>query len=615
MLHIDGGIVLPIPRRARGFTKPEDMTDYRWKSGKRDRWERAYTHCLHSLPLYFDLPLHTVVPRLSKKMMEASEPFLVALRFMGEMEKAGYVKLKRGYNERIVLPTDKFLKLTLDCARAPSSAISYPIVTGLGKLPEAPIRGGIASPHNRFVSSVTMDMAEEEFEINTFMLEVIKAVPPKFDKTSSAYMYKRAVASADVMAGLSFKFPYFLDSRGRMYTDTTCGFNPQGADYEKALVIPTYSEKLSPDGFKSLLEAAKGYSEQNWSVRDMARHADYPLETQDEWLSADKPYCYLSCAKLIQMHLDSPEQPLPAFIPLDGRCSGLQHWSAVVRSDAITAHLGMEEDEHKLDIYEKVAHDWKESLGPEQQHYATRKAAKVPVMTWGYNATMMTSMEHMKKLFGAKTKWNNDLGQYVTVDEGLERGVCGTLGADLYRQLQNTLGPLQDAVEWVSDAAVSIASLNNPEIRWPTPDGFTCLQRKIKGKPLDLDVTLDDGSRFQLDILDFTVSTPNSGKHKSAIAPNVIHSLDATHLRMVARRLGELGLPMVFIHDSFATHCNYRDKLYDIIVETFIELYSREYLADLKEYWEATYDVKLNDPPKLGNWNPSKLKGLERFFL
>ena len=615
MIELDGGIMLPLPKRAKGFNKPDETTSYRWKKDKEERWKRAYTHCLYSLPLYFDLPLHTAVPRMAKKMMEASEPFLVALRFMGEMERAGYIELKRGYSERVILPTEKFLGLTLDCDRAPESAINYPVVTGFGELPEAPIRGGIASPHNRFVASVTMDMAEEEFEINTFMLGVIKAVPPEFDKTSSAYMYKRAIASADAMAGLSFKFPYFLDSRSRMYTDTTCGFNPQGADYEKALVIPTYSEPLTGSGYEALLEAARGYSEQDWSARDMARHADYPLETQDEWLTADKPYCYLACAKLIQLYLDDPVAPLPAFIPLDGRCSGLQHWSAVVRSDAITAHLGMEEDEHELDIYEKVAHDWRVSLSADQQHYATRKAAKVPVMTWGYNATMMTSMEHMKKLFGAKTKWDDDLGQYVAIDDGLDRGVCGTLGADLYRQLQDTLGPLQEAVEWVSNAAVAIASLGNPEIRWPTPDGFTCLQRKIKGKPLDLDVTLDDGSRFQLDILDFTVSTPNTGKHKSAIAPNIIHSLDATHLRMVARRLKELGLPMIFIHDSFATHCNHRDVLYDIIVETFIELYSREYLADLKEYWEATYDVELAPPPALGSWEPSKLKGLKRFFL
>jgi DNA-directed RNA polymerase len=236
-------------------------------------------------------------------------------------------------------------------------------------------------------------------------------------------------------------------------------------------------------------------------------------------------------------------------------------------------------------------------------------------MTWGYNATMMTSMEHMSKLFGAKQKWDMKSKSFINTSEGLARGVTSRLGVDLYRQLQQTLGPLQAAVSWVSDCATVISKQGNVEIRWPTPDGFTCLQRKVKGERLVLKCTLSSGDELYLEILDFSKEVPNTAKHRSAIAPNIIHSLDATHLRMVARRLKELGLPMIFIHDSFATHCQYRSILYDIIVETFIELYSREYLAELKSYWESMYGVELDNPPALGDWKPDSLQGLKRFFL
>jgi len=614
MINLDGGIMLPEPCRPKGFARPNDINQRRWDKDKNGRWERAYLHCLYSLPLHFELPLHSVVPRIARKMLEVTDAFNVALRFMGEMELAGYITLERGFDERVVMPTKKFLELELDCERAPESAISYPKLAG-EDIPRAPIRGGVGNIMNREVSAITSDMAQEEFEINSFTLSLIDKFPPEFDKSSSYYMYNRTMKAAHKMAKDKFKFPYFLDSRGRMYTDTTCGFTPQGADHEKALLIPTYALPLNEDGFEALKEAARGYSEQDWDVFTMASHASKPENYENEWKKADKPYSYMACADLIRRYLADPLEAIPAFIPLDGRCSGLQHWSAVVRSNAITKHLGMHKEEHELDIYEKVASDWKDTLPPEEQYLATRKATKIPVMTWGYNATMMTSMDHMGKLFGAEQFWDPDLFEYVKVGEGLERGETSRLGCELYRQLSITLGPLQAAVDWVSNCAHTISNIGNVEIRWPTPDGFTCLQRKVKGSRLDLDCKLSSGDRLTLQILDFTVDTPNSAKHKSAIAPNVIHSLDATHLRMVARRLKELGLPMIFIHDSFATHCNYRDVLYKIIIGTFVELYSRDYLNELKDYWEDLYTIKLDPTPALGSWRPDTLYNLDRFFV
>ena len=357
-----------------------------------------------------------------------------------------------------------------------------------------------------------------------------------------------------------------------------------------------------------------GYSEQAWTVEEMYQHASQP-EKYLNWLDADKPYMYLATARLIKMYVDDPTKPVPAFCPLDGRCSGLQHWTAVTRSTAIIAHLGMDAWEHELDIYEMIAEEWKKTLPEEHRKYATRKAAKVPVMTWGYNATIMTAMDWMSKLFGAKKVWDKEAAAYVVVGEGLERAETGRLGADLYKRLNSTLGSLQAAVDWVSECAVAIAGTGNVEITWPSRDGFTCVQRKVKGDRKDLDCMLGNGERFTLQILDFSVETPNTAKHRSAIAPNIIHSLDATHLRMVARRLKELGLPMIFIHDSFATHVNHRAVLYEIIVDTFIELYSGDYMKELKDYWEQQYGVALDDPPAQGSWEPESMRGVGRFFV
>jgi hypothetical protein len=616
VIELDGGVVIPMPpkRNPKGFTKPEGETDYRWRRDRKERWHRAYMHCLYSLPLHFHLPLHNVVPNLAKSMLEATSGFNIALRFMGEMELQGYVELKRGYSQRVVVPTRKFQKLVLDCTRAPESVIKMP-KNRRSELTRSPIRNGISSPNNKSLVRSLEVMTKERFEINSYVYDLLLSFPPKFKEKGSEYMFGRTMACAKMWKGKTFYFPWFWDSRSRMYTDTTCGFTPQGADHEKAVVIPTHKEILSDDGYKALVETAVGYSEIEWSVEDMVAMAREPAKYEEVWKEADKPFSFMACANMLHLYDLDPSTPLPAFIPLDGRCSGLQHWSAVTRSNAITRHLGMHVEEDPLDIYEKVAEDWKKKLDPEWQFMAVRKTAKIPVMTWGYNATVMTSMDWVNKLYGAEKMWCPDIHEYVTVGEGLERKVAGKLGADLYSNLNETLSPLKAAVDWVSECAVKISSVGNVDITWPTPDGFLAVQRKVKGEKKDLNCTLSDGSRLALDILNFDTETPNTAKHRSAIAPNIIHGLDATHLRMVAKMLEQLGLPMVFIHDSFATHVNHRAELYTIIVDTFIDLYSGNYLQDLCDFWSSKYSVKLEVPPHFGSWKPEQLQGLTRFFV
>lgn len=616
MIKLDGGIVLPLPKKAKGFTKPDDVPRRRWDKEKEERWTRAYQHCLYALHNHFDLPLHSVVPRIAGKMLEASDPLHVALRFMGEMERQGYVKFDRGMDKRTVLPTKKLSSIDLCALGAPESAIRLPLTSERDVLRGAvPIRGGVANRENKRIASICKDMAKQKFRVNEFVFHLLVKFPPEALEPGAKYMYARTMDIAESFIGKEFMFPQFLDSRSRMYDDTTCGMSPQGADHEKSLCLPTYEEVLTDEGFNALVETAHGYSEIEWSVEDMASMARNPKGWEEVWKEADKPYSYMSCADLIRRYCDDPTKPLPAFIPLDGRCSGLQHWSAVIRSNAITRHLGMHKEEDSQDIYEKVASDWAESLEPEWRFMATRKTAKIPVMTWGYSATVMTSVEHMDKLFGAKQKWDSDLGEFVLVGDGLPRSVTAKKGGEIYKRLNETLGPLQAGVKWVCDSAGKISGKGNVEIRWPTPDGFTALQRKVKGEKRDLACRLSNGLMLELDILDFTKNIPNTAKHRSAIAPNIIHSLDATHLRMVAIRLAELLLPMIFIHDSFATHVNHRAVLYEIIIDTFIELYSGNYLAYLKTYWEAEYDVELGQMPPLGDWEPQSLRGLQRFFM
>jgi DNA-directed RNA polymerase len=623
MIELDGGIELPYPKGATcPFVRDSWIGETRMSKRRPEMWQRAYTHCLHFLHTCFDSPMHSVCGWMGKNMEEVVDGRgqKVALRFLGEMRMQGYIRLvarSKDFSEeweRIIQPTQKLLKLRIVEIEPPMSVCILPDIVNETRLhSHLKIKGGVKTIANKRKVNVVKDMAKEQFTINKYIYNLVEEYGIPLDDYEKDCMYNRTLHSARMLADRTFRFPYFLCSRGRAYITTTCGISPQGADHERAILEPVFCQKLTTGGINALIEAAHGYSEIPFPVDIMIAHATYPDKYRHEWKLADKPYCYMACCRLLMLHKLDPERPLPAFTPLDGRCSGLQHWSALLRSNVITSHIGMEVEEAKLDIYEQVAHNWEPTLEAEYKFLAYRKVAKIPTMTWGYNAMPVTSGEWIYKLHGAKSSWDAVEEKYV-YSEGISKKECYRLGRELYGSLQSTLGSLSVAVKWLSDCAAIITESGSPEIHWMAPDGFECMQRKVMGVPVTIAVKLSNGDVMRLGLLDFSDNIPNTHGAKLALAPNIIHSLDACHLRMVARKLVELGDPMIFVHDSFSTHSNFRSTLYKIIVETFIQLYNMDYLKELKEYWEWTYKVALPEPPQQGLWRPNILSECDAFF-
>lgn len=551
--------------------------------------KKAYEHCVSRLPEVLGGTLASVTHYIHA-IPE------IGLRFLGEMEIAGYVRFKRKYAKQVtdsevfVEPTKKFNAL----GYIKGKAIKYPSDIRVKNMP--PTRRGVGyTSQPTTVMHTALGLARIRFTINEFALEVQRSFPAVEVEEGGFAMYCRAMNSADKLKGKGFYFPQFLDSRGRIYIDTTCGITPQGADYEKALLLPCYAEALTPEGYLALLETLRGYSEKDWDVLTMLNHSRN-WKVDKEWMEAESPYCYLAMANLLDRFHRDPKAPIPAFIPLDGRCSGLQHWSAMTRSTSITNRLGMELEEAPdgMDIYEYVAKMWEESLPEEDKHFATRKAAKVPTMTWGYNATRMTSIEHLQDLFP---------------DE--QRKHMALLGSDLYNRLHETFKDLTAAVQWVGECAKLI---NRDVINWTTPDGFIGQQKKVEQEDVRIRAELSNGVELKT-MLKIKTTTPSPRKHASALSPNIIHSMDATHLRMVAKRMQDAFLPTVFIHDSFATHVNHRATLYKAIVEEFYKLYSGNYLEELYTEWTGRYEVELPKPPSQGDWDVATALSCERFFV
>ena len=109
-------------------------------------------------------------------------------------------------------------------------------------------------------------------------------------------------------------------------------------------------------------------------------------------------------------------------------------------------------------------------------------------------------------------------------------------------------------------------------------------------------------------------------KQASAMAPNFIHSMDATALRMTLNACTEVGITdFAAVHDSYGTHVENYSEMNRILREQFVKMYTEtDPLADLlamaKHSLSPEEAAKLPDLPKRGTLDLELVKDAEFFF-
>jgi len=475
----------------------------------------------------------------------------IAFNFIIALELAGFMKrttkqhpVNNKYKMNYYTPTPLLLGI-MTSGKAPE-CLTQPVFEG-EEFPAIVVRRGIAQD---VYKGVVKGIASTEYEVNHFITPLLQ-LNPEYDKDVKGH---RALQAASYIGDRKFRFGYFLDSRGRIYVSATNGINTQGADFEKAMCIPTFREPLSPQGFLWLLGRADTQcgalplTTLPLEAKPAAYAAVARLAASDTgWLAWEEPYVGIAACQLINQYINDPDLPINAFVERDGKCSGLQHWSALLRTNAITHRLGMEIEpaEDGMDIYEYVAYRWKEILSDEYKKYGVRKSAKKPVMTFAYSATRHSAMDYIVNLYPE-----------------LDRSVACKLGSSLFDMSNKILEPMVEGVNWLKECVKIISAKGHTDIQWITPDGFIAIQSKYQTEYTVTEVCLKR-KKHSVTCKDPIYidgqPIPNVRKAQLSIGPNIIHSLDATHLRMVAARLEEMELPAIWVHDSFAVHANYVD--------------------------------------------------------
>jgi DNA-directed RNA polymerase len=444
---------------------------------------------------------------------------------------------------------------------------------------------------------------------------------------------------AEKLAGHTFYLPHSLDFRSRIYA--VPGFNNQRSDHIKAMFRFAEKRPVGEGGGLWLLvhcansgdfgKVSKGnFAERlDWAETNMTNIFATAMDAEimyDWWSQADSPLVFLQACREVYAWVRSGRSPeflsdLP--VAADGSCSGLQHYSCMTRSEPEARLVNLLAADRPNDIYRATAEAGKAllELAAAEGDLAAQKVleaeygrsiVKRNVMTYFYGSRKYgMRAQHMedtmrplgdKVVMGdipthpyelPKERVDPETGEVtIGVDGGFQ---CAEALAKHTLDAVRSIAPKADeASGFIQDVAALLASEGH-SMTWKTPAGFPVIHRYEEANvsrvslwlydreiliPKAMDKIAQDGSVLKR--IELTVSSGSSGtidtrRMKSAASPNLVHSMDASHLQLAVSTAHALGLrSFSMIHDSFGTHAGEMDQFIAIVRGSLIANY-RDY--------------------------------------
>lgn len=430
-------------------------------------------------------------------------------------------------------------------------------------------------------------------------------------------------------------FPCNIDFRGRIYPIPL--FNHQGDDFMKSLIVYSNPVPLTNSQDIELLywQGANlwgndkvSHSEQVEWVKAHHSHivdsATHPLDYL-WWTEADEPLQFLAWCMEYVKSLEYFEEfktyegySCPLVIAYDGTCSGLQHYSAMLRDEVGGSAVNLVDHERPADIYQQVADKvlkivekdamsgtldevQKEEVGGGQRvhfgtrsmaqawlaHGVTRKVVKRNVMTLAYGSGQYGFQE---QIYEDTTKGNIHFKRF-------EKPCAKYMAKLVWQEVQTTVVSATEGMKYLK-ALAKVLTKHGLPVNWWTPLGLPVQQQYLKLVQKSFRTRFGDmvsWRGYYQDVADDESLDANG--QKNGIAPNFIHSLDSTHLMMV---VNEAGLSnYTTIHDSFGTSLGEARHLQVVIREQLYKLYTEHSpIEEFKKYVEAMTGEDLSDIPE-----------------
>ena len=388
--------------------------------------------------------------------------------------------------------------------------------------------------------------------------------------------------------------PATMDFRGRVYAKPH--LNHQRADYVKAMWLFSEGKELTVDGVRYLkihvancgdfdkMSKAPFKDRIKWVDNNIGRIYETVQDPTGDlwWTTADSPFCFLAaCRELVNFIDVGAEYVCHLPVAIDGSCSGLQHYSAMLRDPVGGKSVNLIPSEKPEDVYKEVANlvnelvmnDHEDPIAREWlDHKIDRKVTKRATMTLCYGSKQYGWREQLMEDFMSKYSSQVATGTLESHPFTEPNKASGYMSKKLDIALRMTVKAAVEGMDWLQEVAGLLAK-ENLAIKWITPMGFPVINGYYEPIEKRIDIRVK-GKRFTNKLLMGYTEDLKSSKQRTTIAPNFVHSYDACHLMMVALEAKKQGIDsFLLIHDSFGCLPSDMEKFSGIVRDRFVELY------------------------------------------
>jgi DNA-directed RNA polymerase len=444
-------------------------------------------------------------------------------------------------------------------------------------------------------------------------------------------------------------FPHDLCSRGRAYPKPHY-LNPQGPAYVRSLIefadgkpIETteqveYIAIVGANAFGHDKLPMQERIQWAWDNEDMFVEIAHDWKTDRRWMDADSPFEFLRfCMEWRELNDHGVGYVSHLPINFDATCSGLQHFSALLRDKEGGFNVNLTGHSERQDIYGAVAAKAKAAVeadlsNPEKAVLAKaaialkidRKLCKRPVMIVPYSGTFKACMRYVQEHYDEL----RDAGVAMPLkDDDVSYKLVPFVARKVWDAISMTVVAARDAMDWITKIARLVTKNENPlPFMWSTPTGFVVQQAKYSMDRHSVQ-TMIDGRMLKVEFLtDSKVLDAN--KNAQSLSPNYIHSMDAAHLQLTINKAlekgaaadGVGGMSFCMIHDSFGVHAADMDYfLHECIKPAFYDMYKdgdvlQKFLDEVTPLIPEKSRSKIPAIPELGSLDISEVLNSEFFF-
>ena len=453
-------------------------------------------------------------------------------------------------------------------------------------------------------------------------------------------------------------FPCNMDFRGRIYPVPVFSF--QGDDVNKSLIefadAPACQDENCWDWL--LIEGANlagvdkvSYDDRKaWVAENEAQIMAVVNDPKGElwWANQDSPcqflaWCfeYARAKEWKNTHNDSIVGFVCGLnIAFDGTCSGLQHFSAILRDPVGGQAVNLIPGDKPSDIYGIVAEKVnkvleKDMLSGTQDEEATdkqgrtytkhgtrslssiwlafgvtRKVTKRSVMTLAYGSKEYGFRD---QILEDTIKPDVNLNGEKSVFAGCDFQAAGYLAKLIWEAVGTTVIAAVEGMKWLQTCARKVTK-HDQVVSWTTPMGLPVQQAYMKQEVQTI-FTRCAGKQIRLYSAENTGVIDNRSQ-ASGIAPNFIHSMDAAHLQLTICNCYDMGIRhYAMIHDSYGAPLAQAQLMYDTVRESFIQMYTdNDVFQNFLDDMELLADEKLPKIPKKGTLDINVVRDSKYIF-